>query len=223
MEMEVFENIPLFAELSSKEIRGLLEFSEKRKYPRGSIVVYRGDVGDVLYLIMKGKVKVVLSSQDGKEIILNTLQAGNYFGEMSVLDHMPRSATVVTMENCEFLVITRKVLTDQIEGNPEVALKLLSEMSRRLRETDEQINSLAHLDVRGRLAQTLLKLLKKTDTRKEETYQVIPRPTMKDLADMTGTSRETVSRILREFSKKGIISLKKNSIIIYQGLDMDDD
>ena len=222
MKMEILKNIPLFAGLTSNEIRDLLEFSEKRKYPRGSIVVYRGDVGDVLYLIMKGKVKVVLSSQDGKEIILNTLQTGNYFGEMSVFDHMPRSATVVTMEDCEFLVITRKALTDQIKGKPEVALKLLSEMSRRLRETDEQIKSLAHLDVRGRLAQTLLKLLKKTDTQKEETYQVIPRPGIKDLADMTGTSRETVSRTLREFSEQGIISLTKNRIIIYQGLEMDD-
>ena len=99
METELIKNIPLFSGLSQREIKGLLESSEKRKYPRGAIILHQSDKGQVIYLILKGKVKVILSGKAGKEIILNTLEAGNYFGEMSVFDRMPRSATVVTMED----------------------------------------------------------------------------------------------------------------------------
>jgi len=222
MGTELIKKIPLFSELSSKEVERLQNSLEIREYPDGSIVVYKGDVGHVLYLILEGEVKVVLTSQEGKEIILNTLQAGDYFGEMSVLDHMPRSATIITMEPCRFMVITREVLIDQIRQHPKLALKLLSEMSRRLREANEQINSLAHLDVRGRVAQTIIKLSKKANTRTEEGLYVIARPVEKDIADMSGTSRETVSRILGEFSKNGIISLTKDEIIIHEALEIDE-
>ena len=187
------------------------------------IVLYKGDVGQVLYLILKGKVKVVLFDENGKEIILSTLKSGNYFGEMSAFDQMPRSATVVTVEDSEFLVISQRSITDQINKNPHIALKLLSEMSRRLREADEQISNLALLDVRGRVARALLKLSKETIVRKNEGYKIIPRPALKDIAAMSGTSRETVSRVLSEFSQKNLISLTKENIIIFEGLELDED
>ena len=214
----LLKNIVLFSELSQEEIRDLLELSKNRKYPRGNIVLYKGDVGDVIYIILKGKVKVVLSNPDGKEIILNTLNTGEYFGEMSIFDQLPRSANIVAMEDCEFLVIPQEAIIDLIRKNPQVALKMISVMSARLRESNEQINSLAHLDVKGRGAQTLLKLLKKTSKQAEEGYQVIPRPSVKDIADMSGASRETVSRILSELAKQGLISLIKDRIVIYEGL-----
>jgi len=223
MEIKLLKNVPLFSELSPGELEELLELSEKRRYPKGSIVLYKGDVGQVLYLILKGKVKVVLFDENGKEIILSMLKSGNYFGEMSAFDQMPRSATVITVEDSEFLVISQKSITDQIEKNPKIALKLLSEMSRRLREADEQISNLALLDVRGRVAQILLKLYKGTNVRKGEDYRIVPRPALKDIAAMSGTSRETVSRVLSEFSKRGLISLTKENIIIYGKLEVEDD
>ena len=137
---------------------------------------------------------------------------------MSVLDHMPRSANIVTMEDCEFLAIPQKAVTDQIKKNPQLALKLLSIMSQRLREANDQISSLAHLDVKGRVARTLMRLLKKSGKITGEGYQVLPRPTMRDIADMSGTSRETVSRILKEFVKQGIMAYTKGSFIIYEDL-----
>ncbi|MBN2061052.1 MAG: Crp/Fnr family transcriptional regulator [Deltaproteobacteria bacterium] len=222
MGAEFIKKIPLFSELSPKEVERLENSLEIREYPGGSIVVYKGDVGHVLYLVLEGEVKVVLTSQEGKELILNTLQAGDYFGEMSVLDHMPRSATIVTIKPSRFMVITRDILIDQIRQHPKLAMKLLSEMSKRLREADEQINSLAHLDVRGRVAQTLIKLSKKENNRTEEGQYVISRPAEKDIADMSGTSRETVSRILGELSKNGIISLTKEEIIIHEDIELDE-
>ena len=219
----LLKNIPLFSGLSPAELREMLEFSEKRRYPSGSIVLYKGDVGQVIYLILRGKVKVVLFDEDGKEIILSTLKAGNYFGEMSAFDQMPRSATIVTVEESEFLVIGQKSISDQIKKNPQLALKLLSEMSRRLREADEQISSLALLDVRGRVAQILLKLSRETPMKKGTDYTVIPRPALQDIASMSGASRETVSRILSDFSKRGLVSLAKKKIIIYGALELNNE
>ena len=222
MELKLLKNIPLFSELSHGELGELLELIEKRRYPKGSIVLYKGDEGQVIYLILKGKVNVDLIDENGKEIILSTLKSGNYFGEMSAFDQMPRSATIITVEDSEFLVISQKIITDQIKKNPKIALKLLSEMSRRLREADEQISNLALLDVRGRVAQILLKLYRGTNVRKSEDYRIVPRPALKDIAAMSGTSRETVSRILSEFSKRGLISLTKENIIIYGELEVHD-
>ena len=180
--------------------------------------MHRSDKGQVIYLILKGKVKVILSGKGGKEVILNTLESGNYFGEMSLFDRMPRSATVVTMEESEFLVISPEAITDQIKENPLIALKLLSEMSRRLREADEQINNLALLDVRGRIARVLVRLSRGKDTEQSENLRKIPRPSTKEIAAMSGTSRETVSRILSDFSKGGMIGLTKKNIYIFNAL-----
>ncbi|MBW1804144.1 MAG: Crp/Fnr family transcriptional regulator [Deltaproteobacteria bacterium] len=220
MEINLLRNIPLFSGLSSNELKDFLESSERRRYPRGNIVIYQGDTGEVIYLILKGSVKVSLTHPDGKEIILNTLRVGDYFGEMSVFDHMPRSATIVTEEASEFLVISKKVFIELIKRNPEISLKILAEMSKRLREADEQIGSLAHFDVKGRVAKTLTKLSNKPEIQSHDGYIVIPRPSMKDIAAMSGTSRETVSRILNELSKKGILHLTKESIIIFNAQDI---
>jgi CRP-like cAMP-binding protein len=222
MDPDLIKKIPLFSGLSREEVEGLLTSSEKRRYPRGSIVLHKSDEGQVIYLILKGKVKVVLFSDEGKEIILNTLESGNYFGEMSAFDRRPRSATIITMEESEFLVISREAITDQIKVNPLIALKLLAEMSRRLREADEQINNLALLDVRGRVARVLLTLSKKQNAEHLEGYRRIPRPSSKEIAAMSGTSRETVSRILSDFSKKGLIGLTKDNIIIFERLQEND-
>ncbi|MFC1516762.1 Crp/Fnr family transcriptional regulator [Thermodesulfobacteriota bacterium] len=189
--------------------------SQKKKYARGSQVLHKGDVGNETYLIMKGKVKVIITHTDRKEIILNILKSGDFFGEMAVFDNMPRSATIVAEEDCECLIISRENIKDLIKRNPQIAFKLLSDMSKRVREADEQISSLAHLDAKGRVAQTLLKLSKEANMITDEGYQVFPKPSIKDIAGMSGTSRETVSLLLSELTKNNIIGQTKEYIIIY--------
>ena len=127
MELEFLSKIPLFSGLSLNELNDLKTFSERRHYPRGNIVIFQGDTGEVIYLILKGQVKVILDHQ-GKEIILSTLKEGGYFGEMSVLDGQPRSATVKTISDSEFLIISRDMIKDQIQKNPELAFELLLEL-----------------------------------------------------------------------------------------------
>ena len=215
MGVNILVNIPYFSELTIEEIQNLVESSQKLRCPRGSIVLHKDDVGDETYLIMTGKVKVILTHKGGKELILNILKPGDFFGEMAVFDNMPRSATVVAEEDCELLIISRENIANQIKRNPQIAFKLLSDMSKRLRDADEQISGLAHLDAKGRAAHTLLKLAKETNMITDEGYQVFPKPPIKDIAAMSGTSHETVSQLLNELTKKRIIGLTKGYIIIY--------
>ena len=220
-EINLLRKISLFSSLSDKELERLSDSSEKRKYPRGNIVLYEGDEGRFLYLILKGRVKVSLSDERGKEIILGTLSAGNYFGEMAVFDRMPRSANVVTTEDSEFLMISQQALNEQIQKYPELAMKLLAEMSKRLREADEKIGHLALLDVRGRVAKVLLRLAEGENVVKSKDSIAIPRIPLKEMAAMSGISRESVSRILSDFARRGYISLTDKRIIVYEKLPKD--
>jgi CRP/FNR family cyclic AMP-dependent transcriptional regulator len=216
MDFKILNNIDIFTGLSTSETKEIMACAKKQRYPHGSFVLHRGDVGDLIYLILTGSVKVVLAHLDGNEIILNILKSGDYFGEMSVFDYMPRSATIVAEEDCEFLIIPRETITSQISKNPKIALKMLSNMSRRVREANDQVNCLANLDAKGRVAQTLLKLSKNSCVKSENGSRVIPRPLVRDIASMSGTSRETASRILTELTKSGIISLNKKHIVIHE-------
>jgi CRP-like cAMP-binding protein len=222
MGVHILKNIPFFSELTIEEMQKLVASSQKRRYSRGSIVLHKDEVGDETYLIMIGKVKVIVTHTGGKEIILNILKSGDFFGEMAVFDNMPRSATVVAEEDCELLIISRENIKNQIKRNPQIAFKLLSDMSRRLREADEQISGLAHLDAKGRVAQTLLKLSKETTMITDEGHKVFSKPPIKDIAAMSGTSHETVSRLLSELTNKGIIGLTEEYIVIYDWFETED-
>lgn len=223
MGVHLLKNIPYFSELTIEEMQNLVANSEKQKYPRGSVVLNKDDVGDETYLIMIGRVKVVVAHTDGKEIILNILKSGDFFGEMAVFDNLPRSASVVADEDCELLIVSRDAIKDQIKRNPQIAFKMLADMSRRLRDADEQISGLAYLDSKGRVAQTLLKLSKESDMITDEGYRVIPKPPIRDIAAMSGTTRDKVLRLLDEFARNKIISLTKEYIIIYERLDAENE
>jgi CRP/FNR family transcriptional regulator, cyclic AMP receptor protein len=216
MKPDDLEKMPLFSGLSAPELDYVLEISEKRHYPRGSIVIYQGDKAEFLYLILKGRVKVALDHANGKETILNILKEGDYFGEMSAFDQLPRSATILTEADSEFLAISQKAFKGMVMKYPEIALKMLKEMSMRLRAANELIGNLSHLNVKERVAKTLWNLCRSSGKRWKDGRIKIPRPALKDIASMSGTSRETVSRILSGFSKKGLLELTKEDIIVYR-------
>ena len=211
-------NIPFFSGLSSEELNELGNLAEKKKYHAGDIIFYQGDIGQHIFLILKGGVKIVITDENGGEIILSKLSRGEYFGEMSALDGMPRSATVITTEECEFLIISRDIIKGAIRNNPDMAFRLLLEMSKRLREADQQINNLVFLDMKGRVARALLKLAKESTIGEDSNCRTISRPSAKDLSAMVGGTRETISRVLNDFAKRGLVSLEKRKIKIYTEL-----
>src|SRR5258705_4913217 len=133
---EFLRRIPLFTHLSETDITRLTEAARERNYPRNSVILFEDDPGDSLYVVVTGQVKVVLIGEDGREVILSVLNEGNFFGEMALIDDEPRSAHVIAMQDSNLLVLRREDFQRRLQEAPTIALGLLRELSRRLRQAD---------------------------------------------------------------------------------------
>ncbi len=201
--------VPLLSRIAPDELRRFAEVTREKQYPKGSVILFEDDPGDSLFIVRSGRVKVVLVSEDGREVILGVLGVGEHFGELSLIDDQPRSAHVIAMEDSMLLVLRRDDFRRRVEANPAVAWALLSELSRRLRRADGKIGGLVLLDVPGRIARLLI------DTADEGGAATIDKPlTHQVIAQMIGASRETVSRTMREFQDGGLISVQRRRISI---------
>jgi len=210
----LLRNIPLFANLSDSELAQISAEASLKQYPRNKVILSEGEKSDSLYAIVAGKVKVLISDEDGKEIILAILGPGEFFGEMSLIDNQPRSATVISMESSSFNVISHGDFMRCLTGNPQIARTILQTMAKRLREADKKIESLALLDVYGRVARTLLELAKKQDGK----LVVSQNLSQQDIANMVGASREMVNRILKDLAHGGYIKVESKHIVINETL-----
>jgi CRP-like cAMP-binding protein len=181
----------------------------ERSYAKGNVILFEDDPGDSLFIVREGRVKVVLVGEDGREVILGMLGVGAHFGELSLIDSRPRSAHVIAVEDSELIVLRREDFRRRVEESPAVAWALMQELSKRLRRADEQIGSLVLLDVDGRIARLLLDAVGESGT------PVIERRlTHQTIAQMIGASRETVSRAMREFQDRGLITVERRQISI---------
>lgn len=204
------QNIPLFSGLSGDELDSVVSIASKRSYPKNTIIINEGDETDSLYLILSGKVKIVLSDEDGKEITISILEPNDYFGELSLIDEEPRSARVVTMEKSQFSIIHKSDFNQVLDHNPGLVRNLLNDLTKRLRMANKNIESLALMDVYGRVARTLLQFaVEEGDVR-----IIHERLTQKDIANMVGASREMVSRIFKDLTTGGYISIDSGKITI---------
>ncbi|UCD23024.1 MAG: Crp/Fnr family transcriptional regulator [Gemmatimonadota bacterium] len=206
---ETLLNVPLFAELSEEQIQRITVITRKKKYPKNSVIVFENDPGDSLYVVDSGQVKVVLTGEDGREVILSVLSEGDFFGEMALIDDMPRSANVIAMEESRLIVIYRDDFHRVLEDQPRIALGLLRAMSRRLRSADDKIGGLVLLDVPGRIARLLIELADEGDGTK-----ISRRITHHTIGQMVGSSRETVSRTIGNLSERGILNVTRKYIEI---------
>lgn len=202
-------SVPLFGGLDRTELQRFAELTREKYYPKGSVILFENDVGDALYVVRAGRVKVVLVGEDGREVILGVLGVGQHFGELALIDDQPRSAHVIAMDDANLLVLRREDFRRRVEASPAVAWALLSELSRRLRRADEKIGGLVLLDVPGRIARLLLDLSEQSGSptiEKALTHQTI--------AQMIGASRETVSRAMKEFQDAGWVNVLRRRISI---------
>ncbi|HEY2028286.1 MAG TPA: Crp/Fnr family transcriptional regulator, partial [Myxococcales bacterium] len=168
-------------------------------------------------VIASGKVKVVLYGETGREIILSILRKGDFFGEMSLLDRQPRSANVVAVEESELLCLDREAFQTHLAAHPTTSLAVLAEMSRRLRHADEVIGDLALLDVYARVARTVRELAQKQGEPVDGGLLIKERPTQQEIAGLIGTSRETVSRALSDFARRGLLEMSGKQILVRWG------
>ena len=202
-------NVPVFEGLQEDELRALADKAVTRNAPKNAIVISQGDLTDSLYVILAGRVKVYLGDESGKELILDIKGPGQYFGEM-VLDYGPRSASVMTMEPSQFAVISGADFREFLLKHPKIALHVINNLIRTTRGLNENVKSLAMLDVYGRVARMLLELAVE-----EEGHLVIPgKLTQKDMANRVGASREMINRILRDLTIGGYIKVESGRITI---------
>jgi CRP/FNR family cyclic AMP-dependent transcriptional regulator len=207
---QILKNVPLLSSFSDEQIASLSACIQHRSYPRGSSILRAGEETDALYIIMSGRVKVLIPDEQGGEVILTMLGAQDYVGEMGLLDDLPSSATVETIEPCEMLRIPRTAFLNCVEGNGEVAMLLLRNLVKRLRDADRKIESLALIDVYGRVARLIIDMAEQTDG----AWIVQRAPAKQEIARMIGASREMVSRVIKDLQEKQLIRTDKRKIIV---------
>jgi len=206
---QFLRRVPLFSHLGDAELARLADVSRERSYPKNSVILFEDDPGDALYMVVTGQVKVVLIGEDGREVILSVLREGDFFGEMALLDDQPRSAHVIAMQDSNLLVLRREDFQRKLEETPTLAFGLLRELSRRLRHADDKIGGLVLLDVNGRVARLLLQMADESDG-----TTITRRVTHHTIAQMIGSSRETVSRTIRDLADRGLVDVSRKAIVI---------
>jgi CRP/FNR family cyclic AMP-dependent transcriptional regulator len=205
-----FKGIPLFAGLSVADHGQLLQVAVRKTYPRHTLLVREGDIGDRFYLLRKGRAKVYLGDDHGREVILSILEPGDFFCEMAMIDDEPCSANVMALEESEFVSIGKADFQQVMASSPDMATRLLKSLAHRLRESNQQIESLALKDVQARVEQALQGLAKA-----EGGELVIPAGiTHRDIAAMVGASREMVTRVFRELETSGLIRVEGRRIAL---------
>jgi CRP/FNR family cyclic AMP-dependent transcriptional regulator len=202
--------VPFFNQLTESEIEIIRGIAAEKHYPKNAVVLTEGEMGDSLYMIQSGKVRVFISDQDGREMILKILSAGDFFGEMSMIDKQPRSASVTTIEASVFLVLSHAAFERCVERVPRMATLVMRILAQRVREADRKIGTLAMMDVYGRVASTLLELA----VNDNGALRVSEKLSQQDLANMVGASREMVNRILKDLAERGFIAVESKSITI---------
>jgi CRP/FNR family transcriptional regulator, cyclic AMP receptor protein len=212
--INIFRKIPLFSSLKDEELEAIARVSVVKNCLKDSLILVEDEEGDALFIIRKGKVKVTSFSETGKEVILCILGDGDFFGDMSLLDGKPRSASVVAIEESLVYIIRRVDFNRIIDKHPNIARKLLKELTSRLRKADERIESHVFLNVSGRVAGILLLLADESGIKTPEGVVIRARPTHQDLANMVGSTRETVTRILKQMESKNYITLSGKEVTI---------
>ncbi len=206
--------VVLFSGLSDSELRKLETLVEERSFRKNEVIFHAQEPGTSLFVIKRGRVKISMNDKGGREIILGILEAGDFFGEMSLLDSEPRSATVSSLEPCQALILSRDQFLQFIPRHPEVVMKMLTTLSLRLRKTDEKVGRLVFADAYEKVASGLMEIIEEQKIQLDIGTEVPLSLTRKELADLVGLSRETLTRVIADFQKAGLVRIERRRIAI---------
>ena len=213
--LSLLESVPIFSDLSKSDLTKISDRMTQRTFAKNQMILLEDDLGQTFFVISKGSVKITRLSDDGREVILAMLGEADFFGEMSLLDGDGRSANVVALEASEVLTLARNEFLDILEKYPKISICLLEELTHRLRKSDQQIESLSLSDVEQRIGITLIRLAEELGTIKQGSVTITNLPFQQDIANMAGTSRETVSRTFKLLEEKGLLSRQGRHLVIY--------
>ncbi len=213
--LDLLRKVPLFAGLEDDDLRHLVGIVHRKRHPKTTVIFQQGDPGDEFLILIEGSVKVELMNSEGKELTLTILQPYQFLGELALLDDVPRSATVVALENTTFLVISKADFYRMLETYPGISVPILRHLTRRLRILTDDIASLAFMDAYTRVARKLLSLAEDMGQKTAEGHLVIEQAlTHQEFANLVGTTRETATKILNEMKEHELISINRHKISI---------
>jgi CRP/FNR family transcriptional regulator, cyclic AMP receptor protein len=199
---DLLVRVPLFSSLTPTQLTSLAASTTKRRYKKGETLITQGENSQALYVLVVGRASVIAHDSKGKEIILASVKQGDYLGEMSVLDGMPHSADVVADVQTDVLVLGRSELLACLKDSPSVSISMMRELVGRLRRADEKIESLALMDVYGRVARVLLNM---ATVNPDGTWSIKTKVSKQIVAKTIGASREMVTKVFKTLEQKGVI------------------
>ena len=208
--LDLIRRVPLFSMLTVEQAQTIADGVVKRRYRRGEIIVEQGRKSDALFILLNGRARVLTSDSRGREVILAVLEAGAYVGEMSLIDNEPHSATVRAEVQTDVLVLGRNEFAVCLPDNSSLSYAILRGLVARLRNADRQIESLALLDVYGRVARALLDMAEDDEGRRVIRSKV----SRQDLAKVVGASREMVSRVMKDLEERHLIETQENGWVV---------
>lgn len=215
--IEFLQSLPLFRGLSSDALRRLAAESRHRRFRAGEVIFYQAEPGSTCHIVVRGRVRVLLVGEDGRELAVRILGPGEIVGEMALLEDLPRSASVEALEETETLELHRDVLLYSLRTSPALALSLLRDLSARLRYLTEQAEGLASLTVAERLMRQLRQLAEWSGIPVPGGVRIVPPMTQQELAALIGTSRESVNRALVRLRHQGKLRLDGGWIVLLDG------
>jgi len=211
---DLLATVPIFSALNANVLDELLSRMTKRSYQKNNMILMEDEFGDTFFIIAGGSIKITRVSEDGREVILAMLGEGEFFGEMSLLDGETRSANAIATEESKVLILKRHDFLLFLERFPKIAISLLTEMAGRIRKSDQQIESLSLSDAEHRIGITLIRMAEELGTIRQGKVEISNLPYQQDIANMAGTSRETVSRMMKILEEKGFIKRSGHNLSI---------
>lgn len=218
--MELLRKVPLFSGLEKQDLTTLASIVTRKEYDKRETLFHQGDSGEEFMILTEGSVKVELMNAEGKELTLTILTPFQFLGELALLDDVPRSATVVSMEHSVLLAINKRDFARLLESYPRMSIPMLRQLTRRVRVLTDDIASMAFLDSYSRVTRKILNLAEEMGQANAEGHILIDRPlTHQQLANLVGTTRETVTKILNEMKDNGLLDIRRHRITV---LDRDE-
>jgi CRP-like cAMP-binding protein len=212
---DLLRKIHLFKCLSSSDLSDLAVRTRTLSVRKGEVLFRKGSEGTTLYMVLEGAIKIVLPSRLGDEMIITIFSEGDFFGEMSLLDEMPRSADAVAVTDSRLLLLNRREFLAFLKSSEAAIQRILSDLSQRIRSTDNLLEDTSFLNIPARFAKKLLELADSFGRREADHIEISLRLTQKDLADMVGATRESINKELRSLREKGIVSISDRAIRIH--------
>ncbi len=211
--LELLRRIPIFAQLTPSQAESIAESVEKRSFRRGEVLVKQHQKSEALFLLLAGRVRVMSTDKNGRQLLLSKLRAGDFLDEVSLIDNEPHAATMQAEIDTDVLILARDDFLRCLQENGNVANAVMNRLTRRLRQADRKIESFAHSNVHGRVLQTLVE----NSIPSADSLMIIPEKiSRQDIAKMVGASREMVSRIMKDLERRGLVLTDARRITLLQ-------